>query len=160
MGSFSNTLVINAGSEDGVKKGQAVLSDRGFIGRVSAVAKNSARLLLATDINSRVPVILESTRTRAVMVGRNTGRPKLIHLPAGAQITSSERVITSGHGGVFPPGLPVGLVATVSDRGIEVQQFTDYHQLEFVRIVDFGMTGLVNVAPLKNKAGGRASKGK
>ena len=147
MGSISNTLVINAGSQDGINKGQAVLSDRGFVGRVSAVANNSARLLLATDINSRVPVILESTRTRAVMVGRNTNRPKLIHFPAGAQITSSERVITSGHGGVFPPGLPVGLVATVSDRGIEVQQFTDYHQLEFVRIVDFGMTGLVNVAP-------------
>ena len=150
MGSISNTLVINAGSQDGINKGQAVLSDRGFVGRVSAVANNSARLLLATDINSRVPVILESTCTRAVMVGRNTNRPKLIHFPAGAQITSSERVITSGHGGVFPPGLPVGLVATVSDRGIEVQQFTDYHQLEFVRIVDFGMTGLVNVAPLKN----------
>ena len=66
------------------------------------------------------------------MVGRNTNRPKLIHFPAGAQITSSERVITSGHGGVFPPGLPVGLVATVSDRGIEVQQFTDYHQLELL----------------------------
>jgi len=160
MGSFSNSLVINAGSQDGVKTGQAVLCDKGFVGRVSGVAKHSARLLLATDINSRIPVILESTRTRAVMAGGNLRRPRLIHLPPATRVTPSERVVTSGHGGVFPPGLPVGLVALVSDSGIEVQLFTDYHQLEFVRIADFGLAGLVNTETLKNKFRGSASKGK
>jgi hypothetical protein len=77
MGSISNTFVINSGSEDGVRKGQPVLSDKGFVGRIIAVSKNSARILLATDINSRIPVILESTRTRALMVGRNMERPRL-----------------------------------------------------------------------------------
>mgnify|MGYP001426707493 CR=1 FL=1 len=160
MGSISNTFVINAGSEDGVGKGQPVLSDKGFVGRIIAVSKNSARILLATDINSRIPVILESTRTRALMVGGNTERPRLIHLPPGAQITSSERIVTSGHGGVFPPGLPVGLVASVNDVSVEVQLFTDYHLIEFVRIADFGVYGFVDLLSLKNKVGGSASKEK
>jgi rod shape-determining protein MreC len=160
MGSISNTFVINAGSEDGVGKGQPVLSDKGFVGRIVAVSKNSARILLATDINSRIPVILESTRTRALMVGGNMERPKLIHLPPGAQITSSERIVTSGHGGVFPPGLPVGLVASVNDVSVEVQLFTDYHLIEFVRIADFGVNGIVDLLSLRNKVGGSASKEK
>ena len=96
----------------------------------------------------------------AVMAGGNLRRPKLIHLPPATRVTPSERVVTSGHGGVFPPGLPVGLVALVSDSGIEVQLFTDYHQLEFVRIADFGLAGLVNTETLKNKFRGSASKGK
>ena len=159
MGSISNTFVINSGSKDGVRKGQPVLSDKGFVGRIVAVSKNSARILLATDINSRIPVILESTRTRALMVGGKE-RPRLIHLPPGAQITSSERIVTSGHGGVFPPGLPVGLVASVNDVSVEVQLFTDYHLIEFVRIADFGVNGFVDLLSLKNKVGGTASKEK
>ena len=160
MGPFSNTLIINAGWQDGVKDGQAVLGDQGFVGRISQVANHSARILMATDINSRIPVILESTRTRAVMAGGNTRRPRLIHLPPAARVIPSERVGTSGHGGVFPPGLPVGSVATVSDSGIEVLLFTNYHQLEFVRVTDFGLTGLVDTTSLRKRIRGITSKGK
>ena len=157
-GSFSNTFVINAGSRDGVKKGHVVLSDQGFVGRIVSVANYSARILLASDINSRVPVILESTRTRALMVGANTGYPKLIHVPSGSNFITSERVVTSGHGGVFPPGLPVGVVGAVNDNGIEVKLFTDYSRIEFVRIADFGLRGLIDIKSLENGVGGAASR--
>ena len=64
-----------------------------------------------------------------------------------------ERVITSGHGGVFPPGIPVGLVGSVDDRGIEILLFTNYNQIEFVRVADFGLDGLVDQRFLNDKAG-------
>ncbi len=158
LGAFSNSLVINAGAVDNVKKGQAVLSNQGFVGRISIVAKHSARVLLANDINSRVPVIIESTRTRGIMAGSNANRPKLIHLPPNARVTPSERVVTSGHGGVFPPGLPVGVVASVSDSGVEVSLFSNYHKLEFVRIADFGLSGFVDTSAVKPGAGEKAAK--
>ena len=73
-GAFSNMMIVNAGLNNGVHKGQAVVSDRGIIGRVSQVSNRSARVLLLTDINSRVPVLIESNRTRAIMAGGNTSR--------------------------------------------------------------------------------------
>ncbi len=161
-GAFANMLIVNAGENDGIRKGQAVISDRGIIGRISEVSNHSARVLLLTDINSRIPVLIENNRTRAIMTGTNTSRTKLIHLPPGARVTPSDRIITSGHGGAFPSGLPVGVVASVSDGGIEVQLFADYAKLEFVRIADFGLKGLVDMSVQKNsvkhKAGGRTGK--
>ncbi len=158
MGSFSNTFVINAGSRNGIKSGHVALSDQGFVGRVISVANHSARILLASDINSRVPVILQSTRTRALMVGTNTGHPKLIHVPSGSKLITSERVITSGHGGVFPPGLPVGLVGSINDNNIKVRLFANYNRIEFVRIADFGLKGLIDIGSLEFGVGGNASK--
>jgi len=161
-GAFANMLIVNAGEIDGVRKGQVVISDRGIIGRISGVSNRSARVLLITDINSRIPVLIENNRTRAIMTGTNTSRTKLIHLPPGARVTPRDRIITSGHGGSFPSGLPVGVVASVSDGGIEVQLFADYAKLEFVRIADFGLKGLVDMSvqknSLKHKAGGRTGK--
>ena len=142
-GVYSSVFIVNTGRYDGVKKGQAVLSDKGLVGRVSSVGGHSARIILATDINSRIPVILEATRTRAIMVGNNTLHPELIHLPPGAHVTNSDRVVTSGHGGAFPPGLPVGIVTAVTDHGIKLRLFTNFHQLEFVRVVDFGIDGVI-----------------
>lgn len=161
-GALANMLIVNSGAKNGVRKGQAVISDRGIIGRISEVSNRSARVLLLTDINSRVPVLIEGNRTRAIMTGTNTSRTKLIHLPPSARVTPSDRIITSGHGGAFPPGLPVGVVASVSDGGVEVQLFTDFSRLEYVRIADFGMNGLVDMSvqkpSAKNKGGGKSVK--
>jgi len=151
-GSLSNMLIVNTGKKHGVRKGQAVISERGIIGRISEVSNRSARVMLLTDINSRVPVLVESNRTRAIMTGTNTARTKLIHLPQGARVTPSDRIITSGHGGAFPSGLPVGVVASVSDGGIDVQLFTDFSRLEYVRIADFGLNGLVDMSVQNRKS--------
>ena len=149
-GVLSNMLIINAGKNDGVYKGQIVVDARGVIGRVSHVSNRSSRVQLLTDINSRVPVLIENNRTRAILTGKNTNLANLIHLPQGAKIWPGDRIITSGHGGAFPSGLPIGVVASLRDDGIDVKFFTDFSTLEYVRIVDFGLNNLMKIGEDKN----------
>lgn len=149
-GVFAHNLLINAGEPSGVKKDQAVLTGEGLVGRIAGVGGRSSWVLLITDLNSHIPVLIESTRTRAIMAGNNTERPRLIHLPQGVEVSPGQRIITSGHGGVFPPGLPIGVVASVSDNGIEVQTFMTRSRLEYVRIVDFGNS--VEIGPTSSSA--------
>jgi len=151
-GTFAHSLVLSAGRKAGVRKGQAVIAGEGLVGRVHGVGPNSSRVLLITDLNSRIPVMIEDTRVRAILAGNNSTRASLIHLPPGATASPGDRVITSGHGGAFPWGLPVGVVAAVSDDRIEVQPFVDRERLEYVRAVDFGLKGIVTL-PSADKAG-------
>lgn len=143
-GTYGNSVVLNAGSTHGVRKGQAVLGEAGFVGRIADVSSRASRVLLLTDVSSRIPVVLESSRARALLVGGNVSRPRLVFVTPGTRISTSERVVTSGDGSAFPPGLPVGVVASVTDSSIEVQLFADYDRLEYVRIGDFGLDGLVD----------------
>lgn len=142
-GAFVRSLLLNAGARDGVRKGQAVVSGEGLVGRVAGVGARSARVLLVTDLNSRIPVVLESTRARAILAGNNMELPHLIRVPPGASVSPGDRVVTSGHGGAFPPGLPVGVVAAVSEAGIAVRPFVEQDRLEYVRVVDFGLRGIL-----------------
>ena len=103
-------------------------------------------MILLTDINSRVPVLVEGNRTRAIMTGKNKNFATLVHLPQGAKVAPSDRIVTSGQGGAFPSGLPIGVVASVSDKGIDVQLFVDFSRLEYVRIVDFGLNNLMETS--------------
>lgn len=140
-GAFVHSVLLNAGDADGVKKGQVVITGSGLVGRVQGVGRNSSRILLITDLNSRIPVLVEPGRIRAILAGDNSERPRLIHLPPGAIVATGDRVVTSGHGGVFPPGVPIGLVSAMTDGGIGVQPFVDRNKLEYVRVLDYGLTG-------------------
>jgi rod shape-determining protein MreC len=136
-GAFVRSIVVNAGARDGVRKGQAAVSGAGLAGRVTTAGYRSARILLITDINSRVPILIESSRDRAILSGDNSGMPRLTFLPAHASIKAGDRVITSGHGGVFPPGLQIGQVVPSGDGIMRVKPNVSFDQLEFVRLVDF-----------------------
>jgi len=142
-GTFAHSLLLNTGVRPGVGKGMAVTTGAGLVGRISGVGARSARVLLITDLNSRIPVLIEQTRTRAILAGNNTYRPQLLHLPPGAPVSPGDRVVTSGHGGAFPPGLPVGVVEQVGEGGISVQPFVPRDRIEYVRIVDFGLQGIL-----------------
>jgi len=142
-GAFVRSLLINAGEREGVKKGQAVVTGNGLAGRVVAVGERSARILLITDLNSRIPVELESSREQAVLAGDNTDLPQLVHLADRAPVSVGERVVTSGRAGAFPPGLPVGVVTAVNDTDIRVQPYIEWSRLEFVRVIDFGTDGIL-----------------
>ncbi|CCQ72943.1 Cell shape-determining protein MreC [Magnetospira sp. QH-2] len=142
-GAFAHSLILNAGQRDGVKKGQAALTGDGLVGRVASVGHRSARILLITDLNSRIPVLVESTRTRAILAGDNQDRPRLMYLPNGATVSPGDRIITSGHAGALPPGVPVGIVSSVTDGLVQVQPFVDRHRLEYLRVVDLGLTGIL-----------------
>lgn len=134
---FVRSMLINAGARNGVAKGQAVVAGEGLVGRVVSAGSRSARLLLISDINSRVPVLVEPAQHRAILTGDNSELPRLAFVAANAAIKPGDRVITSGHGGMFPPGLPVGEVVSVGDGGIRVQPFVHLGRLEFVRVVDY-----------------------
>jgi rod shape-determining protein MreC len=149
-GAFARSLLINAGIHAGVRKGQAVMTGEGLVGRITDVGERAARVLPIMDLNSRIPVLVESTRTHAILTGDNSHRPLLTRLPPEAGISSGDRIVTSGHAGAFPPGLQVGVVASISDRGIGVQPYVDFFRLEYVRVVDFGLDGILRLpgAPL------------
>lgn len=136
-GPFVRTMLLSAGERDGIEKGQAVVADGGFVGRIAEVGQRSARVLLLTDLNSRVPVALEGSRLRAVLAGDNSGLPRLEYLPAGAEIAIGDRIVTSGDGGLFPPGLAVGRVVSAREGSARVQPLVELDQLEYVRVVSF-----------------------
>ncbi len=136
-GAFAHSLILNAGIREGVKRSQAVINGIGLVGRVIAVGARSARVLLITDLNSRIPVLVEGSNTRAILAGDNTNRPRLIHLPQGAVVSPGDRIVTSGHGGILMPHLPIGVVSSVTDNAIAIELFVDRNRLEYVRAVEF-----------------------
>lgn len=136
---FVRSLLVSAGSEAGTAKGQAVLGNAGLVGRVIEAGRHSSRILLLTDINSRIPVLIEGSQARGIMAGDNTNRPRIMFLPEQAQVTVGDRVVTSGHGGALPAGLPVGEVASVEDGNIRIQLFVRGSDIEYVRIADFAL---------------------
>lgn len=140
-GAFARNLLVNAGSDSGIVRGQAAITGEGLVGRVEEVGTRAARILLITDLNSRVPIVVERSRQRAILAGDNSQRPLLRYLdPAGAA-RIGDRIVTSGEGGVFPPGLPVGVVATIDDEAPRVAPYVELSRVEYLRIVDYGLTG-------------------
>ena len=132
---FAKSLLVSAGANDGVKKGQAVIAGDGLIGRVVEAGESTARILLISDINSRVPVIIEDSSQHAIYTGQNSVKGTLMHLPAETNINEGTRIITSGIGGIFPPGLPVGRIVT-SEGAMTVEPFANFDRLTYVRIID------------------------
>lgn len=133
---YVKSLLVLAGRDQGVDKGQAVLAGEGVIGRVTEAGRRSARILLLNDINSRIPVFVEGKNYRAIMAGQNTDMPVLEHLPPEGELEDGMRVVTSGHGGIFPYGLPVGKLVQASEGQWSVKPFAEVNRVQFVRIVN------------------------
>lgn len=142
-GTFVRSVLVNAGARHGVDLGQAAVTGEGLAGRVAQVGARSARVLLITDMNSRIPVMLADSRERAVLAGDNTAFPSLLYLGPRTEVEPGERILTSGDGGVFPTGLPVGVVTSVEEDAVRVRPFADWSRMEFLRLVDFGLPGML-----------------
>jgi len=149
-GAFARNVLINVGNRDGVARGQAAVTGEGLVGRISEVGDRAARVLLLTDLNSHIPVMLEGSRERAVLAGDNSDQPRLTYLPANVTPKLGDRIVTAGSGGVFPPGLPVGVVAAVDGGIVRIEPFAELARLEYVQVVDFGLEGMLpqNAIPL------------
>ena len=133
---YAKSLLVTVGGDQGAKKGNAVLSGDGLIGRIIELSDNTARVLLVTDFNSRVPVVVENTSQHAIMAGNNDVRPRLIHLPQESDISVGARIVTSGYGGIYPHGIPVGRVAFSEGSGeYEVILFAKMGALQYVKIM-------------------------
>jgi rod shape-determining protein MreC len=145
-GAFAQSLIITAGSQAGIKKGQVVMTGEGLVGRITQAGVFSSRVLLITDINSRIPVLVGDAGNRAILVGDNTLRPRLMYLN-NRIAAPGDKVVTAGDAEAFPPGLPIGQVASVSDGAVEVQPFVVRDKLMHVRVVDYGLSGILADAP-------------
>jgi rod shape-determining protein MreC len=142
-GAFLRNVMVNVGARDGVARGQPAMTGEGLVGRVVEVGDRTARVLLLTDINSHIPVTIEGSHERAVLDGDNADQPRLVYIQPKAELTTGERIVTSGSGGAFPPGLPVGVIASVNGE-IRVEPYADLARLETLRIVNFGLDGLLS----------------
>ena len=136
---FSHSLIAYTGEVQGVRKGQVVLSNRGVVGRIEQVGKLYSKIILITDINSKIPVMVERTRVRGILTGDNTLTPKMVFIPLEAELTVGDRIVTSGVAGVFPAGLPIGKISSIEKNNVKIKTFTNLERLEYVKIVDYGL---------------------
>jgi len=142
-GVYARSVLLAVGPHSDIRHGEIALDAGGLVGRVTEVGARSARVLLITDMNSRIPVILEKNRARAILVGENAPSPRLLYVQDGIHPEEGERVVTSAEAGAFPAGLLVGTVHYSTSGQIEVTPAADLGRLEIVRIFDYGLSGIV-----------------
>ena len=130
---YLNSFVISGGSNRKIKKGMAVLDGKNFIGRIVDVNFFSSRILLVSDLNSKIPVVIEPTGYHAILSGTGKAKPILEFLPENHTVQSGNKVYTSGKEGIFSPGIPIGEVS-VDNEKILVSLFSDLSQITFVNI--------------------------
>ena len=132
---FRQSVLLNVGARDGILDGWATMDGIGLVGRISGLGQNTARVVLLTDSNSRMPVTIQPSGQRAILSGDNTARPPLEFLESPELVRPGDRVVSSGDGGVFPPGLVIGQVALGADRRLRVVLAADYERLDYLRVL-------------------------
>ena len=132
---FRQSVVINIGARDGILDGWAAMDGVGLVGRISGVGENTSRVILLTDASSRVPITVQPSGQQGLLVGDNTLAPALEFLENADAVRPGDRVISSGDGAVFPPGLLVGEVALDPGGRMRVRPAADYERLEFLRVL-------------------------
>jgi rod shape-determining protein MreC len=143
------SIVIDLGSKHGVMEGMPVVTERGLVGRITEVYNTGSRVLLLTDSNSNVNAILQNTRQRGIVRGRAGQLPIMDYLPQDEPVIVADIVVTSGEGGNFPAGIPIGQVVEVERNDVEmfqravVQTTVDFDALETVLVV-------TNFVPIQN----------
>lgn len=135
---FFKSMLINSGTNDGIKKGHAVVNEEGVIGRTINVAPNSSRVLLLNDINSRIPVKFANSGVNVILSGDNSPFQKIEFMPEEEKANIGDLILTSGMGGVFPPDLPVGVVSEFTDLGeIRVKPSVNLNRLNYVSVIEY-----------------------
>lgn len=132
---FRQSVLLNVGARDGIQDGWATTDGLGLVGRISGVGKTTSRVILLTDPGSRIPVTIQPTGQRGLLVGDNSALPPVEFVEDMEQVRPGDRVVSSGDGGVFPAGLLVGQLVTGPDRRLRVRLSADYERLEFLRVL-------------------------
>lgn len=138
---FLQYVIINRGSDDGLRRGMPVVTQKGLIGRIAAVTAGAARIQLITDPGSTVNVRLEPSGAQAILQGQLTGEIILDMIPQGANVQAGDLVLTSGLGGGYPANILIGQVASIRSRDQDifqrasVQAVADFSQINIVLII-------------------------
>ncbi len=132
---FRQSVLLNIGARDGLVDGWATVDGIGLVGRVSGVAENTARVLLLTDANSRVPAVIQPSGQRALVVGDNTALPGVDFIENRDVVRPGDRVVSSGDGGVFPAGVLIGALEAEPGGRLRVRLAADYERLEYLRVL-------------------------
>lgn len=134
-------IIIDQGSEEGVKTGMPVVTPQGLVGRVTATGTHWAKALLITDATSAVNAVVQSTRATGIVQGDVNGNLTIKYVPQGEAIKIGDLILTSGMGGGFPKRLVIGQVTAVRKHDIElfqeaeIQPSVDFARLEFVLVL-------------------------
>lgn len=131
-GPFVRARLIGRGSEAGVRDGYPVINLYGLVGRVYETGRRSARVLLLTDLNSRVPVMADRSNARAILIGDNSPYPRLEYVGRAPDLEEGDRIVSSGDGGVLPRGLPVGEAIRTREGEWRVRLYSDQAPVDFV----------------------------
>ena len=130
---YLNSFVINIGANKELKNGMAVLDGKNFIGRIVDVNFFSSRILLITDLNSKIPVISEPSGNHAILSGHGDSKPTLEYLSENHKIQQGDKIYTSGKEGIFAPGIPIGESNVLGDL-VEVDLYSELSEITFVNI--------------------------
>ncbi len=139
---FLETMILDAGTAGGVKPGEAVVDARGMIGRIYLAGDRTSWVILLTDLNSRIPVTVapsvpnNQVNTQAIMAGDNTAMPGLDTLSSTTVLKEGDQVVSSGDGGLLPPGLPIGTVV-VTSAGYRVALLAEAASSQDVEVLAF-----------------------
>ena len=136
-GPFNNNRLIDAGADKKIAFGNPVITDQGLVGRIVGVSPHVARVLMVTDVNSHVPIMVMRTDARAMMDGDGGGYPKLDWVRGKDSVRKGDQILTSGDGGIFPRGLPVGEAVQGIDGGWRVRLYADRAPIDFVKVLLF-----------------------
>lgn len=136
-GPFVRARLIGRGSESGIQDGYPVINLYGLVGRVYETGRRSARVLLLTDLNSRIPVMADRSNARAILVGDNSPFPRLEYVGRAPDIQPGDRIVSSGDDGILPRGLPVGEAVATRQGGWRVRLYSDQAPVDFVWVWPF-----------------------
>ena len=136
-GPFANNRLIDAGSNKKISFGNPVITDQGLIGRIVGVSPDVSRVLMVTDITSNVPVMILRSDARAMMRGDGGGYPKLEWVRGKDSVKAGDQILSSGDGGIFPRGLPVGEAVKGVDNVWRVRLYSNRSAIDFVKVLLF-----------------------
>jgi len=130
---FLKSIIINKGFNFGIEKGMAVLDGFYMIGRITEVNYLSSRVLLISDLNSKIPVMIEPFGAKAIMSGTGKNYAILDFLPKNQKLENDNIVYTSGSDGIFSAGIPIGKIK-LFEKKYRVEFFSDLSQINFIKV--------------------------
>ena len=130
------SVIINKGSNNNIKKGMAVSSDNYLVGKIVEVNFATSRVLLLSDLNSRTPVTIEPGSIQSILTGDGKNAGFIQYIKDNTLIEQNSLVYTSGTGGLFKPGIPIGKIEINIDEN-NVNFFIDFTQLRYVKVSSY-----------------------